>query len=129
MVGGTVETCTFSYLLEIDFDVRAAEKYYSHGWGNNSFAAKPIVCSWDLFVIGSHGKPTVLKCNLIQGITALITGLDVPRYAKIDNNQHRLLFKRPTDKSKRFFSTYIANDAGNNKRACILLLPNYTVSQ
>lgn len=56
-------------------------------------------------MIESYGKLTVLRFGFIKGSSPLIIGLDVLQYPKIENNEHRLSFKRPTDKSKRVFYT------------------------
>lgn len=124
-IGGTIEACTLCDLLGLNFNVIPASKQYSHGWGNNALDAKPICFSWDLFVLDSSGKPTVLNFDLIERSAPLIVGLDVREYAQIDNNRHELSFQRPTDKSERCFNTYIATDVGDNKRARIMLLPHY----
>lgn len=59
-------------------------------------------------------KPTVLKFDLLETSAPMIVGLDVLKYATIDNMQRKLSFKAPTDKSERLFYTYTAIDVGGN---------------
>lgn len=81
-------------------------------------------------MIDSHGKSRVLKFVLIQGSLFLIISWDVLQHAQIDSNLRPLSSRGLTDRSERGLSTYIANDAENNKSACILLSsPQYIFPQ
>lgn len=101
-VASTVEPCTLCNLLVIDM-MSAPQKALAPIVVLIMLSMqKPIVFSWDLFVIESHEKLTVLKLVLIQGISALMIGSDGLQYADVDNNEHHLSFKRPTENLEEF---------------------------
>lgn len=92
------------------------------------FRTRPIVWLRDLFVIYSVKRQTVSKLDLIEGSSLSSTSVDLLQHPQINNNEHWLSFKRPTDKSERQFSTYIVKDAVNNICARLLLLSYYNIT-
>lgn len=112
--------------IGIPFTVRAPRGKYYHGWGTNCANPKPMIYTWDLYVIDANGRNTTLTFDLVDGESPLLIGLDVKRHSDTINidGHSRIVIKRPHDEKPRVFLTYIMKDEGGDERMRMDIIPH-----
>lgn len=73
-----------------------------------------------------QGKPTTIPFDLVNGSSPLIIGIDIEKYGNTHNRGEKkyIAFRRPQDKSKIIFFTYIAKDGNGDERSWLDLVPH-----
>lgn len=96
--------------LGIELKVEHPRKSYHHGWGQGCADYKPIMRTWTILTMDVNDRPTSLCFDLVDGVSPLLVGLDIKRYADTVNTEEPtvLLIKRPTDGEYRVFYKNIA---------------------
>lgn len=108
--------------LAKNFKIHPSLDNYRKGWDKREADAKPVIVTWNIFVLKSHGNPTTMIFDLTSGKAPLILLLDVLRRGTMKNLARQLAFKLDQDSSHRKFCTYIAQNEDGNKHIRLELL-------
>lgn len=121
-----MEAATICDLLGKPFEVHPPDEVYMHGWGSECAGARQVKCKWELTVMDNADWPVTLKFDLVEGRSPLIVGMDVKKFADTCNRAtpSTLTFKRPNDVRVYQLYTYISNDATNNPRLRLEVVPH-----
>ncbi|CDF33830.1 unnamed protein product [Chondrus crispus] len=114
--GGLNQVTHICDVLGITLNVEPPRSEYMHGWGIDCLDAKQVVCSWNVTIADTEGKPTSLTFDIVEGDSPLVIGLDIGRHTDSHNLTDKPFIKilRPHDNAPRRFNTYIAADDKRN---------------
>lgn len=102
--------------LGIELKISPPRALHNHGWVKNFNEAKMLIASCYLTVLDTNGDPTTITCDIVEGKSPLIIGLDVKIITDTLNMSHQttIRFRRPSENASRVLLAYIKTEETGN---------------